>query len=209
MKNSLLIVLLLAFVNIYSQNVIKAEKLLDKVSSNIDKAKNYSINFSYESNDNVSEKTKGNILISQGNYVLDFLGVKQICDSNFIYTIVSENKEVMISEISEEKGEIINPLNLLEFYRDGYIVKIDESKNESNFLIQYVKLIPIDNSSDISHLLLGINTENNNIFKIIEIGKNKSNTIIRIDNITYNSKLSDDIFVFNKNDYKEFYIEKI
>ena len=209
MKNSILIVLLLAFVNIYSQNDIKAEKLLDKVSSNIDKAKNYSINFSYESNDNVSEKTKGNILISQGNYVLDFLGVKQICDSNFIYTIVSENKEIMISEISEEKDEIINPLNLLKFYRDGYIINLDESKNESNYFIQYVKLIPTNNNSEISHLLLGISTENNNIYKIIEIGKNKSNTTIRIDNITYNSKLSDDIFVFNKNDYKEFYIEKI
>ena len=209
MKNSLLIVLLLAFVNIYSQNDIKAEKLLDKVSSNIDKAKNYSINFSYESNDNVSEETKGNILISQGNYVLDFLGVKQICDSNFIYTIVSENKEIMISEISEEKDEIINPLNLLKFYRDGYIINLDESKNESNYFIQYVKLIPTNNNSEISHLLLGINTENNNIYKIIEIGKNKSNTTIRIDNITYNSKLSDDIFVFNKDDYKEFYIEKI
>ena len=209
MKNSLLIVLLLAFINIYSQNDIKAEKLLDKVSSNIDKAKNYSINFSYESNDNVSEETKGNILISQGNYVLDFLGVKQICDSNFIYTIVSENKEIMISEISEEKDEIINPLNLLKFYRDGYIINLDESKNESNYFIQYVKLIPTNNNSEISHLLLGINTENNNIYKIIEIGKNKSNTTIRIDNISYNSKLSDDIFVFNKNDYKEFYIEKI
>ena len=184
MKNSLLIVLLLAFINIYSQNDIKAEKLLDKVSSNIDKAKNYSINFSYESNDNVSEETKGNILISQGNYVLDFLGVKQICDSNFIYTIVSENKEIMISEISEEKDEIINPLNLLKFYRDGYIINLDESKNESNYFIQYVKLIPTNNNSEISHLLLGINTENNNIYKIIEIGKNKSNTTIRIDNIT-------------------------
>ena len=209
MKNSPLIVLLIAFVNTYSQNDIKAEKLLDKVSSNIDKAKNYSIDFSYELNDNISEKTKGNILISQGNYILDFLGVKQICDSNFIYTIVSENKEVMISEILEEKDETINPLNLLEFYREGYIVNMDESKNESNFLIQYVKLIPINNNSDISHLLLGINTENNNIYKIIEIGKNNSNTTIKIDNITYNSKLSDEIFVFNKNDYKEFYIEKI
>lgn len=209
MKNSPLIVLLIAFVNTYSQNDIKAEKLLDKVSSNIDKAKNYSIDFSYELNDNITEKTKGNILISQGNYILDFLGVKQICDSNFIYTIVSENKEVMISEILEEKDETINPLNLLEFYREGYIVNMDESKNESNFLIQYVKLIPINNNSDISHLLLGINTENNNIYKIIEIGKNNSNTTIKIDNITYNSKLSDDIFVFNKNDYKEFYIEKI
>ena len=209
MKNSPLIVLLIAFVNIYSQNDIKAEKLLDKVSSNIDKAKNYSIEFSYELNDNITEKTKGNILISQGNYILDFLGVKQICDSNFIYTIVSENKEIMISEISEEKDEIINPLNLLKFYRDGYIINLDESKNESNYFIQYVKLIPTNNNSEISHLLLGINTENNNIYKIIEIGKNKSNTTIRIDNITYNSKLSDDIFVFNKNDYKEFYIEKI
>ena len=209
MKNSPLIVLLIAFVNIYSQNDIKAEKLLDKVSSNIDKAKNYSIDFSYELNDNITEKTKGNILISQGNYILDFLGVKQICDSNFIYTIVSETKEVMISEILEEKDETINPLNLLEFYREGYIVNMDESKNESNFLIQYVKLIPINNNSEISHLLLGINTENNNIYKIIEIGKNNTNTTIRIDNISYNSKLSDDIFVFNKNDYKEFYIEKI
>ena len=209
MKNSPLIVLLIAFVNIYSQNDIKAEKLLDKVSSNIDKAKNYSIEFSYELNDNISEKTKGNILISQGNYILDFLGVKQICDSNFIYTIVPENKEVMISEISEEKDEMINPLNLLEFYREGYIVNMDESKNESNFLIQYVKLIPINNNSDISHLLLGINTENNNIYKIIEIGKNNTNTTIRIDNISYNLKFSDDIFVFNKNDYKEFYIEKM
>ena len=209
MKKFILIILLLIISNIYSQNDIKAEKILDKVSFIIDKANNFKIDFSYQIDNNIDQKKNGNIIISNENYVLNFLGVKQICDSKFIYTIVSENKEIVVSEISKENQEIISPTNLLKFYREGYFIKIDELKRESNFTIQYIKLIPIESKSEISHLFIGINNVTNNIFKVIEIGKNKSKTILKIDNISYDLKIKKDIFVFNKDEYKDYYIEKI
>ena len=201
-------IILLSINNIYSQIDLKAEELLKRVSFNIDNAKNYSINFSYQLDDNINQLTKGSVIISKDNYFLDFMGIKQICDSSFIYTIVPENEEVMISEISEEDSQTISPSKILNFYRQGYTTELDESKNENNFKIQYIKLIPIDSNSDVSHLYIGINS-NYNIYKVIEIGKNKSKTIFKVNKILYNIDLEKDIFTFDKNKYEGYYIERI
>jgi hypothetical protein len=201
-------IILLSITNIYSQIDLKAEELLKRVSFNIDNAKNYSINFSYQLDDNINQLTKGSVIISKDNYFLDFMGIKQICDSSFIYTIVPENEEVMISEISEEDSQTISPSKILNFYRQGYTTELDESKNENNFKIQYIKLTPIDSNSDVSHLYIGINS-NYNIYKVIEIGKNKSKTIFKVNKILYNIDLEKDIFTFDKNKYEGYYIERI
>ena len=201
-------IILLSITNIYSQIDLKAEELLKRVSFNIDNAKNYSINFSYQLDDNINQLTKGSVIISKDNYFLDFMGIKQICDSSFIYTIVPENEEVMISEISKEDPQTISPSKILNFYRQGYTIELDESKNENNFKIQYIKLTPIDSNSDVSHLYLGINS-NYNIYKVIEIGKNKSKTIFKVNKILYNIDIEKDIFTFDKNKYEGYYIERI
>ena len=75
-------IILLSITNIYSQIDLKAEELLKRVSFNIDNAKNYSINFSYQLDDNINQLTKGSVIISKDNYFLDFMGIKQICDSS-------------------------------------------------------------------------------------------------------------------------------
>ena len=201
-------IILLSINNIYSQIDLKAEELLKRVSFNIDNAKNYSINFSYQLDDNINQLTNGSVIISKDNYFLDFMGIKQICDSSFIYTIVPENEEVMISEISKEDPQTISPSKILNFYRQGYTIELNESKNENNFKIQYIKLIPIDSNSDVSHLYLGINS-NYNIYKVIEIGKNKSKTIFKVNKILYNIDIEKDIFTFDKNKYEGYYIERI
>ena len=201
-------IILLSINNIYSQIDLKAEELLKRVSFNIDNAKNYSINFSYQLDDNINQLTNGSVIISKDNYFLDFMGIKQICDSSFIYTIVPENEEVMISEISKEDPQTISPSKILNFYRQGYTIELDESKNENNFKIQYIKLTPIDSNSDVSHLYLGINS-NYNIYKVIEIGKNKSKTIFKVNKILYNIDIEKDIFTFDKNKYEGYYIERI
>lgn len=201
-------IILLSINNIYSQIDLKAEELLKRVSFNIDNAKNYSINFSYQLDDNINQLTNGSVIISKDNYFLDFMGIKQICDSSFIYTIVPENEEIMISEISKEDPQTISPSKILNFYRQGYTIELDESKNENNFKIQYIKLIPIDSNSDVSHLYLGINS-NYNIYKVIEIGKNKSKTIFKVNKILYNIDIEKDIFTFDKNKYEGYYIERI
>ena len=207
MKNYILIFFLLLFSSIFSQNDLKAEELLNKVSDKIDSSNNYSINFTYtiekETNSN------GSILISKEKYYLDFMGIIQVCDSKNIYTIVPENQEILISEISKEKSKTISPSKLLSFYREGYFVKWFELKINSNDKIQYLKLIPIEPNSQISHLLMGINTVNNDIFKLIEIGKNKNKTILEVNSILYNINIDKDKFIFNKDNYKDYYIEYI
>ena len=98
---------------------------------------------------------------------------------------------------------------LLNFYREGYLIKWFDLIIDSSPNIQYVKLIPIDSNTEISHLLLGINTVNYDIFKLIEIGKNQTKTILKVDSISYNIKIKDDRFVFNRDNYNGYYIEEL
>ena len=207
MKNYIIIVLLLFNSSIFSQNDPKAEKLLNKVSKKIDSSNTYSIDFTYSIEKEIN--SNGRALISKEKYYLDFMGIIQICDSKFVYTIVPENEEIMISEISKENFQSIPPSKLLSFYREGYFVKWHDIKIDSNPKIQYVKLTPIDSDSEISHLLLGINTVTNDIYKLIEIGKNQTKTILKVDSISYNIKIKDDRFVFNRDNYNGYYIEEI
>lgn len=209
MKNYAFYILLLTFSNLFSQNDLKVEQLLDKVSFNIDQSTSYSLNFSYVIDDDIAQKRKGNIVISKNKYILEFLGVKQISDSNFIYTIVPENQEVMISKIQKEAEENISPSNILKFYRQGYEIEMDQLKVESGLSIQFLKLTPNFSDSEISHIFLGININNNNIYKVIEVGKNNSKTMLKIENISYNLKINEDVFDFKEDDYEGYYIEKI
>ena len=209
MKNYAFYILLLTFSNLFSQNDLKVEQLLDKVSFNIDQSTSYSLNFSYIIDDDIAQKRNGNIVISKNKYILEFLGVKQISDSNFIYTIVPENQEVMISKIQKEDEENISPSNILKFYRQGYEIEMDQLKVESGLSIQFLKLTPNFSDSEISHIFLGININNNNIYKVIEVGKNNSKTMLKIENISYNLKINEDVFDFKEDDYEGYYIEKI
>ena len=209
MKNYAFYILLLTFSNLFSQNDLKVEQLLDKVSFNIDQSTSYSLNFSYIIDDDIAQKRKGNIVISKNKYILEFLGVKQISDSNFIYTIVPENQEVMISKIQKEAEENISPSNILKFYRQGYEIEMDQLKVESGLSIQFLKLTPNLSDSEISRIFLGININNNNIYKVIEVGKNNSKTMLKIENISYNLKINEDVFDFKEDDYEGYYIEKI
>ena len=204
-SNFLLIFSLIAF----SQNDQKAIELLERVSSKIDLASSYKVEFSYHADENIDQKQKGDVMIKNDNYVLNFLGIKQICDSKFVYTIVAENKEVIVSKISESNNIILNPSDIFKFYRTGYYVKEIKVKDEPSLFIKYLKLTPVNENTEISHLLVAVNTKKNEITKVIEFGKNNSKISLEINNIYYNLKFDKNIFIFNKNDYPEYYIDKL
>ncbi|MBT3794825.1 MAG: outer membrane lipoprotein carrier protein LolA [Flavobacteriaceae bacterium] len=212
MKNILFLIALFIFNIVLSQNDSKAENLLNKVSEKIDNAKSYQIDFTYtleNTLDGINQDLKGTIIIENDNYLLNFMGINQICDSEYIYTIVEENEEVLISSIGNEDQQTIKPSQLLKFYRNGYLLLWDKIEISYEERIQFLKLIPIDSYSETSYLLLGINVSENNISKLIEIGKNKTKTILKVDSIIYNPEIKDNIFVFNKNEYKNYYIENL
>ncbi|MBT4297868.1 MAG: outer membrane lipoprotein carrier protein LolA [Flavobacteriaceae bacterium] len=211
MKNILFIIIIFSL-SINAQNDPRAEKLLAKVSNKIDLAKSYKIDFKYTLEnklEGINQDVDGTVTIQGDNYLLNFMGITQICDSNNIYSIVPENEEVIISSIEEEEEQTIKPSKLLNFYRKGYLILWDKLQSDYKSKIQFVKLIPSNSNSDIDYLLLGINISNDNISKLIEIGKNKTKTILSVDSIVFDPVLEKDIFIFNENNYKDYYIEKL
>lgn len=212
MKKYLLLFILLFSLNINAQNDPRAEKLLSKVSSKIDSAESYKIDFKYTLEnklEGISQDALGNVTIQGDNYLLNFMGITQICDSNSIYSIVPENEEVIISNIEESEDQTIKPSKLLNFYREGYLILWDKLHSDFNKKIQFVKLIPSNSESDINYLLLGIDISNNTISKLVEIGKNKTKTILNVNSITFDPVFEQDIFIFNENNYEGYYIEKL
>ena len=210
MKNILFTIIIFSL-SINAQNDPRAEKLLAKVSNKIDLAKSYKINFKYTLEnklEGINQDVDGTVTIQGDNYLLNFMGITQICDSNNIYSIVPENEEVIISSIEEEE-QTIKPSKLLNFYRKGYLILWDKLQSDYKSKIQFVKLIPSNSNSDIDYILLGINISNDNISKLIEIGKNKTKTILSVDSIVFDPVLEKDIFIFNENNYKDYYIEKL
>lgn len=194
----------------YSQNDSRAISLLNKVSEKIDSSVSFKISFTYtleNINEGINQNSDGSIIIKEDNYLLDFMGIKQLSDANKIYSIVPENEEIIISNIEDEDNNTIKPSKLLVFYRDGYLILWDKKEIIDDNVIQFVKLIPIDSVSDIDYLLLGVNTTTNDIKKLIEIGKNQTKTILSVISIEYDILIEDDLFVFNKDNYPTYYIE--
>lgn len=211
MKKTILIFLIYLNCNsMYSQNDSRAINLLNKVSEKIDSSVSFKISFTYtleNIKEGINQNSDGSIIIKEDNYLLDFMGIKQLSDANKIYSIVPENEEIIISNIEDEDNNTIKPSKLLVFYRDGYLILWDKKEIIDDNVIQFVKLIPIDSVSDIDYLLLGVNTTTNDIKKLIEIGKNQTKTILSVMSIEYDILIEDDLFVFNKDNYPTYYIE--
>ena len=212
MKKIILLFTLFSLNLVNSQNDIRAEKLLNSVSEKIDSSETFKINFTYTLEnliENINQDSDGSIVIKDDNYLLEFMGIKQLCDSKKVYSIVPENEEIIISNIDEDESETIKPSKLLKFYREGYLILWDKKELILEKEIQFVKLIPINSNSDIDYLQLGINISNNDIVKLIEIGKNKTKTILTVNQLQYDIEIDLNFFIFSEEDYPDYYIENL
>jgi len=212
MKKIILLFTLFSLNLVHSQNDIRAEKLLNSVSEKIDSSETFKINFTYTLEnliENINQDSDGSIVIKDYNYLLEFMGIKQLCDSKKVYSIVPENEEIIISNIDEDESETIKPSKLLKFYREGYLILWDKKELILEKEIQFVKLIPINSNSDIDYLQLGIDISNNDIVKLIEIGKNKTKTILTVNQLQYDIEIDLNFFVFSEEDYPDYYIENL
>jgi len=212
MKKIILLFTLFSLNLVHSQNDIRAEKLLNSVSEKIDSSETFKINFTYTLEnliEDINQDSDGSIVIKDDNYLLEFMGIKQLCDSKKVYSIVPENEEIIISNIDEDESEAIKPSKLLKFYREGYLILWDKKELILEKEIQFVKLIPINSNSDIDYLQLGINISNNDIVKLIEIGKNKTKTILSVNQLQYDIEIDLNFFVFSEEDYPDYYIENL
>ncbi|MEN8124099.1 MAG: outer membrane lipoprotein carrier protein LolA [Bacteroidota bacterium] len=190
----------------YSQITENAKDLLDEVSTTISNYDNVYIEFDYTLENkaaDVEQKNEGDLTINGNKYKVNFFGTIQIYDGSKTYTIIPENEEVNVSSSNSDDENTITPSKFYSFYKKGYTYNLDKKKQINGKQIQYVKLIPIDSNSDISHILIGIETKSKHIYQIIEIGKNETQTVLSVKKYIINQDLNKNIFVFDNKKYED------
>ena len=206
----ILCLLVTTFVN--GQNDKEAEQLLNAVNDKTASYENISITFKYvlsNISENIKEQVDGDVLIEGDKYKLNIYGVTRIFDGKTLYTISPEDEEVTISSENSEDENTITPSKILSFYKTGYTYQMDITQNVKGKKIQYVKLIPMDSETEIKSVLLGIDINTKNIYNLIEVGKNNSNTTLTVTKLVTNQTLASDTFKFNKTDYPDYFINNL
>ena len=194
---------------IQAQTPEAAKKLLDEVSKTISGFQNLNFDFTYvleNRQENIRQETKGSATISGDFYKLNFLGNEQLFDGEKTYTIIPENEEITISSLEDNNDFGINPSKLLVFYREGYAFQWDIKQNVKNRIIQFVKLIPIEENKDLKYLLLGIDLKTKTIYRLIEITTSQTRTTLTLKNLKTNMTLRPDFFDFDVSKYPDYYI---
>ena len=194
----------------WSQDASKA--LLKEVSDKLLAQENVSLQFNYNlysAEASINQETSGKVQLKGEKYRFEYLGIIQINDTKNTYTIVPENEEVTIVS-NQDAGSEMNPAKILSFYNEGYRFQWDIAQNVGNRKIQYIKLIPIDSNADIAHILLGVDSQNKEVYKVIETGKNGTQTTITITKYESNINLAPNLFSFEEKKYVElgYYIIK-
>ncbi|EMQ96498.1 LolA family protein [Xanthomarina gelatinilytica] len=211
MKKITLIFTLFIYTMSFGQDS-KAKALLDEVSQKAKSYDNISIDFKYvldNAAENIKQETRGDVVMQGDKYRLNILGATRIYDGKTLYSISPDDEEVTISTENPDDENSITPSKMLSFYEDGYTYKMDIIQDVKGRKIQYVKLTPMDSNSEIKNVLLGIDAQTKHIYNLIEIGKNGTKTTLTVNSFKTNEPISKSLFTFDKNKYKDYYINKL
>jgi len=206
---------------ITSQNDPQAEDLLNKVSENIKTYESMYININHNlsnEEEDIDQTNKVSFVKKGDKYNVKWNNITFIYDGKKLYTINPDDEEVTISTEDLDEESTITPNKILTFFENGYEFKmdiiqdvtvVDYYEQRTRKLLQYIKLIPIDSDSEIDFILLAIEKKYNRIYKSIEKGKNGTTTTYTITSFEVDLPLKDDLFLFNKKNYKDYYINDI
>lgn len=190
----------------------RAKELLDQVTAKVKSYENIVIDFKYtlnNSKENINQESKGNVTLKGNMYVLNLMGVTKIFDGKKTYTINPEDEEVSITKFNEKDENAITPSKMLTFFNSGYKFSWDIVQNVKGRKIQYIKLNPINSKDQRKEILLGIDSQTNNIYNLIEIGKNGTKTTLTVNSFKTNQPLSKNQFTFVESKYSNYIINKL
>lgn len=211
MRNKLIIagITLLTSLFSYAQNSSEAAIILQKVTTNLEKHTNVSLEFTHVLENkavNIKQSSHGSAVIEGDKYKIHYLDNIILFDTKNNYVISPENEEVNITAAEDIEDSSLTPSKLLSFYKKGYTYELAKKAG----VIQFIKLTPTKTSEEVSHIILGVNTKNNQISSLKEIGKNGTDTSFEISSYKTDQNLAPTTFTFDKAKYTalDYYINE-
>ena len=187
----------------------KAKTLLDAVANNYKSKNNVYFKFVYGTGEGkkVTKTEPGIFYSSKDLYKLKIMGTEQIYDGNKIYNISTEDQEVTVAKPTGSE-QMFSPLTYIEEYRKGYNVKYVGKVTVNGVKSDYIKLTPIKKTG-IKEVNLFINDAKKQLVKLEQFSTDNSVSVIAISNYKENQTLNNDIFSFDKNQYKNYIVTEL
>ncbi|MDQ0781635.1 outer membrane lipoprotein carrier protein LolA [Chryseobacterium sp. W4I1] len=187
----------------------KAKKILDDITANYKSKKNSYFKFSFGTGLNGQvNKTEPGIYYSAGEkYKLKIMDTEQIFDGAKIYNINADDMEVTIAK-PNGSSSMFSPINYLSTYRNDYNVTYNGKKNVNGVNADFIKLTPVK-SNGIQYVYIFVDSVKKQMVKLEQHGNNKDVAVIAIKEYKENQELDPNMFVFDKNKFKNYVITEL
>lgn len=187
----------------------KAKTILDAVANNYKSKNNVYFKFVYGTGNNkkVTKTEPGIFYSAKDKYKLKIMGTEQIFDGNKIYNISEEDQEITVAKPTGNE-QMFSPLSYIDQYKKGYNVKYVGKLKVNGVNSDYIKLTPIKNNG-IKEVNLFVNAAKKQLVKIEQFSTDNTVSIIAISNYVENQKLNSDMFTFDKNQYKNYFVTEL
>jgi outer membrane lipoprotein-sorting protein len=184
-----------------AQSDAQAEKiisdLLNSVKTNAIKT-DFTLTISDKSNPS-GQVVSGTFTLKASMFVLDMTEMKAWFDGKTQWAYIPQNKEVSITEPTENELSETNPMAILSGYKAKSIIRFSKTKSDQNYCIE---MIPKAKSTDISKIEVQVNKNTQNLFLIKLTNKNGSTSLLTLSNFQKGIKVQDSFFVFNPSNFK-------
>ncbi|MDG1064072.1 MAG: outer membrane lipoprotein carrier protein LolA [Flavobacteriaceae bacterium] len=183
-----------------------AKGLLDQVAQQVKSYSTIAIDFKWKldnQKEQVSQETRGDVALMGEKYKLSMMGITRLFDGNKLYTIAPEDFEVSIAPYDPSEDKDITPSKLLTFYQEGYTYQWDITQRVGSRRIQYIKLLPIDANAEIKDLLLGIDLETKQIYKLIQTDDQGTRYTLTVQSFDTDSLITEQDFTLDLDAYQQ------
>jgi outer membrane lipoprotein-sorting protein len=196
-----ILVLIFSILTVSAQNNTDAEKVInDLVSSLTTSAVKTNFHLSATQKNAVnSQSISGTFTLKGNKFVLDADETKAWFDGKTQWTYMVNNKEVSVTEPNEKELANINPLAVLSKFRAKSNIRFTKTKSSGNY---YLELTPKSTKEEFTKVEVLIHKASGNLVSIKLNDKKGGTTVLTLTNYKKGIKVTDDVFVFNKDKYK-------
>lgn len=209
-KLSIVVMVSSFIMNIYAQKSDnQSKKIMDIVLNHYKNQKNNYFKFSYGNGNNgkITKIQTGIFYSTPSYYKLKIMETEQIFDGKKVYNINNDEQEVTIAKANGSEVTL-SPTSYLNNYHKNYNTSYLGKRKINNISVDLIKLVPM-NSNGIKYIHLYINTVSKHIVKIEQYANNNELNTITITDYKANQNLSKDMFVFDRNNYKNYLITEL
>ena len=202
-----IVICLLIFLpfSLFAQKDAKAKEYLDKSSNAFAQAGALSAVFTMNIKDvsnNISQGFDGTIDLKGAKFRINTPDMEVWFDGKTQWVLQKEWDEVSVTEPDPKEMQVLNPMTIFSLYKKGFNYKHIGQKNDAKGRkVQEVVLTPQEKNSELSKIVIQINTVDFMPAKIHLFYKNEIENIIHINSYKKNVAMPDTNFVFNKKEH--------